>query len=181
MKAGLMPHDHSCNDPLCGCGTGCGHDHGPRPPVAQPVRPWRPRDHIRAIAIAIFEREGQILAGPVYDDKGQIKGWRPLGGGIEFGERAEDTLSRELREETGQGITNLTQIGVLQNLFDHEGSQGHEVVFVFTARFENETLYEADQLAFVEGDSAETAKWISLEKARAGRLNLFPDGLIDLL
>lgn len=180
-----MPHDHSCHDPACE--SGCGHEHGadplgPRPPVAEQPRPWRPAAQLRALAVGIFERDGQILCGPVHGDDGTIKGWRPLGGAIEFGERAADALSREIQEETGQHITDVRPLGVLENLFEHEGVAGHEIVMVLSARFCNETLYDADQLAFREGDGPEmTAKWVSLDKARAGRVQLFPNGLADLL
>lgn len=178
-----MPHDHACHDPACGCG----HDHGadplgPRPPVAESPRPWRPVAGVRTLAIGIFERDGQILCAPVHSDDGTIKGWRPLGGAIEFGERAAEALAREIQEETAQEIADIRPLGVLENLFEHEGAAGHEIVFVLAARFANDTLYEADQLAFREGDGPEmTAKWVSLDKARAGRMQLFPNGLADLL
>jgi ADP-ribose pyrophosphatase YjhB (NUDIX family) len=174
-----MPHDPTCH--------GCGHDHGadpqgPRPPVAEAPRPWRPAAQIRANAMGIFEREGQILCGPVHNDDGTIKGWRPLGGAIAFGERATDALARGIREGSGQEIADIRALGVLESLYEHEGAKGHEIAFVFAARFANDTLYEADQLAFRDGDGPEmTAKWVSLAKARAGRMRLFPDGLAGLL
>lgn len=174
-----MPHDQSCGS---GCGCGGGHDHGPRPDVAQIQPPWRPRQQVRALTIAIFRRGDYVLAGPVHDDNAQIKGWRPLGGGIEFGERASDALIRELREETGQEICDLQQIGVMENLFTHHGHTGHEIALIFEARFVNADIYAADQLSFAEQDGIEMhAKWISLAKARAGRVALYPDGLADLL
>lgn len=174
-----MAHDHSCS---AGCGCGTGPSTGPRPEVAQTPPPWRPRQTVRSIAIAIFRRDDQILAGPVYDDAGQIKGWRPLGGEIEFGETAEACLHREFLEETKQNITDLRPIGVLQNIFQHHGDTGHEIVLVYEARFEAEEIYQADQLAFAEQDGIELhAKWVSLPKARAGRMALYPDGLADML
>lgn len=175
-----MPHDHACSA-QCGCGPTSG-DTGLRPDVAQIPKPWRPRESLRAIAIAIFRRGDHILAGPVYDDNAQIKGWRPLGGGIAFGERAADTLSREIREETGQEICDLRQIGVLENLYQHHGQTGHELVMVFEAAFANTDVYLADQLSFKEEDGIEMhAKWVSLARARAGRVALYPEGLADLL
>jgi len=179
-----MTKPHSCSDPACGCG----HDHagdpaGPRFEVAQPPQPWRPRSYVRPVSIAVFEREEQILAAPVYSDAGQIKGWRPLGGEIEPGERAEIALIRELAEETGQTIEGLERLGVLENLYEHEGVAGHEIVFVFSARFQNAHIYDADQLAFRETPDGreDMAKWIPLARVRAGRTALFPDGLIDLI
>ncbi len=177
-----MPHDHACSDPACGCGHDHGRDHGPRPPVAEAPRPWRPSSGLRVISIGVLSRDGQILCGPVHSDEGRIIGWRPLGGAVGFGERAADALAREFREETGQDIRDIAPLGVLENLFDHEGTPGHEIVFVFSARFANDTLYEADQLAFKDSDRPEmTAKWIPLAKARAGRVAIFPEGLLDLL
>ncbi|WP_299924709.1 NUDIX domain-containing protein [uncultured Pelagimonas sp.] len=174
-----MAHDHSC-------GSGCGCDHhadtGPRPDVAQTPPPWRPAQRIRVLSIAIFRRGDHILAGPVYDDNGQIKGWRPLGGGIEFGERAIDALARELQEETGQEITDIHHIGVMENLFTHHGETGHEIVMIYAARFANPDIYKADLVAFAEEDGIEMhAKWISLPKALAGRTQLFPAGLAERL
>ncbi|MGH1413151.1 MAG: NUDIX hydrolase [Pelagimonas sp.] len=134
------------------------------------------------MAIGIFRREDYVLAGPVYDDDAQIKGWRPLGGEIEFGERGADALIREMREETNQEVTDVRIIGTLENLYEHHGEKGHEMVLVYEARFANPSIYDADQLAFAEADGLEMqAKWISLPKARAGRIALYPDGLADLL
>ncbi|SMX28751.1 pyrimidine (deoxy)nucleoside triphosphate pyrophosphohydrolase [Pelagimonas phthalicica] len=173
-----MAHDHSCS---AGCGCGAPST-GPRPEVSQAPAPWRPRQTVRVISIGIFTREGQILAAPVHDDQGQIKGWRPLGGGVEFGETAKDTLIREIKEETAQDVTDLKQIGVLENHFEHHGDKGHEIVFVYHARFAEAAVYQADLLAFSEEQSGEQyAKWIPLEKFRAKRVALYPEGLIDLL
>lgn len=49
----------------------------------------------------------------VEDDAGITRGWRPLGGTIEFGERAADALRREMVEEIGQAIAEPTLLAVL--------------------------------------------------------------------
>jgi ADP-ribose pyrophosphatase YjhB (NUDIX family) len=174
-----MPHDHHC---ASGCGCGPQQDHGPRPDVARFPPPWRPAQKLRVISIGIFRRDDYVLAGPVYDDQGQIKGWRPLGGEVEFGETAADALRRELREETGQEITDLQLLGPLENIYQHHGDTGHELVMVYQARFVEEQIYQADQLSFAEQDGIELhAKWIPIAKAKAGRVALFPEGLADML
>jgi ADP-ribose pyrophosphatase YjhB (NUDIX family) len=176
-----MPHDTACTDPACGCGHAHGTDHGPRPPVAEAPAPWRPADRVRVLALGVFRREDQILCAPVHSDDGTILGWRPLGGAVAFGERAADALAREIREETGQEIADIRPLGVLENLFTHEGAAGHEVIFVFDARFTRPEIYAADALAFTEAGHAGEAKWIALAKARAGRIRLYPEGLAGLL
>ena len=64
--------------------------------------------HIRVIAIGIFTRGTELLVFQGYD---KVKGsfyYRPLGGGVEPGERAADALRREIREELGEEITEMT-------------------------------------------------------------------------
>ena len=40
----------------------------------------------------------------VRDDQGNIKGYRPPGGGVEFGETAAEAVQREFTEELGFAI-----------------------------------------------------------------------------
>lgn len=176
-----MPHDHACSDPACGCGHDHGADGGPRPPVAQPPAAWRPARTIAPVALAVFRREDQLLCAPVHSDAGTIIGWRPLGGVIAFGEAAPDALRRILHETTGQAITDIAPLGVLEHLYSHEGTPGHEIVLAFSARFVTPEIYAADALAFTEAGQPGEAKWIPLAKARAGRIRLFPEGLAGLL
>lgn len=56
---------------------------------------WRPSQQIRVKVIGLAWRKDQLLAAEVEDDSGRIKGVRPLGGAIEFGESREEALHRE--------------------------------------------------------------------------------------
>jgi len=136
---------------------------------------------VRAVALGVFRRAGQIVCAPVYGDAGPIIGWCPLGGPVAFGEHAADALPRAIHESTGQDIADIALLGVLENLYTHEGAPGHEIVFAFSARFTNPDIYTADALAVTQDGHADEAKWIPLAKARAGRLRLMPAGLTDLL
>ena len=147
-----------------------------------PQQPWRPRAAIRAVAIGIVRRGDSVLATAVPDDRAQVKGWRPPGGGIEFGERAIDALVREFREEFGGEITPPRLLGVRENIFEHQGAPGHEVVFVFETAFADARWLSQDEIVFHEDDgTACFARWIDLADVRAGRVELYPAGLIDLL
>ena len=69
-----------------------------------PTTHWRPQQNIQTKVIAICINRRRLLAAEVYNDAGEIKGVRPLGGHVEFGETREQALVREFREELGTEI-----------------------------------------------------------------------------
>ena len=73
-----------------------------------PMTRWRPQDRIRVKALGLHWRDGRLLAAEVTGDSGAIKGYRPLGGSVEFGETARSAVIREFREELGIGISVIS-------------------------------------------------------------------------
>jgi ADP-ribose pyrophosphatase YjhB (NUDIX family) len=142
---------------------------------------WRPRQNIRSIAIAVIEHEALLLVTEVRGDDGKLKGWRPLGGTIEFGENARDTVKRELMEETGFEIEVGEQISVMENIYTHEGTQGHEIVFVFLAEILNVIPDVSLSLKFKEGEVVNSASWVPRGELKRKAEMLFPLGLAELL
>jgi ADP-ribose pyrophosphatase YjhB (NUDIX family) len=142
---------------------------------------WRPAQRIRAIAIGIIRRGAELLVAAVEDDAGGIKGWRPLGGGIEPGERAAEALRRELKEELGQAIAEPRLLAVIENLFEHHGTPGHEIVFVLETAFADDQAYGREVFNFSDGGLACQARWMDIARFRAGVERLFPAELIDKL
>jgi ADP-ribose pyrophosphatase YjhB (NUDIX family) len=127
----------------------------------------------------IIWRRSELLLMRVTDDSGALKGWRPLGGSIEFGERADETLRREFQEELGQAIAEPRLLCVLENLYEHSGQKGHEVVFVFETAFVDMAAYSVDRFTFVDGGTLH-AEWIDRSRFE-GSGNLFPAGLASRL
>ena len=140
---------------------------------------WRPHPGIRAVAIGVIRRGADLLVVAVQDDAGAIKGWRPLGGTIEFGERAPDTLKREFVEELGLTIAEPTPIAVLENLYEHHGVRGHEIVFVFETAFTDSAAWGREAFQFHDGGVDNHARWIAIDRFRSGEQQLFPAGLIQ--
>lgn len=137
---------------------------------------------IRALAIGVFRAGDRILLARGVDPESGEPFYRPLGGGVEFGERAEDALRREIAEELGAEIAAPRLLGVLENLFDYAGRPGHEIVFVFDARFADPSLYSRPAIPVTEaGTGWEDARWISLPRLAAGPDRVVPDGLLPLL
>ena len=137
---------------------------------------------IRPIAICLFRNGDRILVSDGVDPETGGAYCRPLGGSIEFGERAQEAVIREIREELGVEIRDVRLLGVLENLFTLDGQQGHEVVFVFDASFVDESLYQREKLPFTEaGWSSGDARWFDLAKVAQDPARLAPEALIEFL
>jgi len=137
------------------------------------------RSVIRPIAICTFRSDGRILVGEGYDAVKGERYHRPVGGSLRFGETSEQAVRRELREELGVELHDLRLLGVLENIFSCEGQQAHEIVFVYEARFPDESFYRKPIIrGCEEGAGAYAAVWRD-PADEAPRLH--PAGLRDLL
>ncbi len=65
------------------------------------------------------------------NDDGVLKGWCPIGGGIEFGEAAQEALKREMHEELRCDVSITNDPIICENIFEHHGVKGHEIIFAF--------------------------------------------------
>lgn len=140
------------------------------------------QQHIRVISICIIRRDDELLVFEGYDHVKDETFFRPLGGGIEFGESSLDALKREFREELGAGLKDLRHIRTVENIFDVYGKPGHEIVFIYTGELTDAALYEKNVIIGVEdnGDHFK-AVWMSLDTFRSGRYPLYPDDLLALI
>ena len=138
--------------------------------------------HIRVIAIGIFLHEGRIFVFEGRDPRSGQVFYRPLGGGIEFGERGRDALARELREELGAEIADAAYLGAIENIFTYDGQPRHELVLVYRARFTDPHMYDAPPSVFRERDGTPfLSLWKPLDEFRTGGPPLYPAGLMELL
>ena len=84
---------------------------------------------------AIIRRGDDVLLSYAIDPASGVRYGRFLGGAIEFGERAEDTVRRELHEEIGFELGNVSPLGVVEDVCEWDGRLHHEITFVFAATF----------------------------------------------
>lgn len=138
-------------------------------------------ERIRPIALGVARRDGDVFVGELFDSAAEERFYRPVGGGIEFGENSVDALRREFREELGVEVTVTNYLGTIENVFTFDGSRGHEVAIVhgiclpeeFSAALPVEG-HEKDGTTFV-------AEWKSLSTFTEGDVPLYPEGLVSLL
>jgi len=136
---------------------------------------------IRVIAICVFLHHQKLL---VFEDFDSVKNkpfYRPLSGEIEPGETSQEAFVREIREELGFQVINLQLLGVLENLFTHEGDSGHEIVFVYDGEFADRSVYQHNRLSGKEHDRTPiSAVWRHIDSFE-GYHRLVPDGLTELV
>jgi ADP-ribose pyrophosphatase YjhB (NUDIX family) len=131
---------------------------------------------VKAMAVIQRPRDGALLVSEETSPAGELF-HRPLGGHVEFGEYARDTVHREFREEIGQALTGVRLAGVLENIFPWGGATQHEIVFVFAAAFADVAAYEIREQAIADDQDRSRVIWRTPGEAR---LPLYPVGVADL-
>lgn len=137
--------------------------------------------YIRLLALGIVWRGDALLVFEAYD---HVKGetfYRPLGGGIKFGERSQEALRREFREELDVELVGVRYLATLENIFICNGQRGHEIVLLYGATLADPSFYERETFEVHEESETLTARWMELRKFQTDGLPLYPDGLLELL
>jgi ADP-ribose pyrophosphatase YjhB (NUDIX family) len=133
----------------------------------------------RSLALAVIRNaEGKLLLHRARDSlKGEIF-YRPLGGGIEFGETEKVATARELEEELGVKAEVGNLIATFENIFSYEGIPGHEIVLVYEVRFIDTSLYLQKEIDIVEsGQVIGQAVWRSIDEIIREGAKLYPVGI----
>lgn len=137
---------------------------------------------IRAKSVCVFRHQNKILLTEGYDPTKDEYYLIPLGGGIEFGETSEQAAIREVLEEVAAETYGHQRLGVLENLFVFDGKPGHEIVFVYEAKFADESLYEKPELEGFESNGFKmNVRWFDQSVLKDNAIKIYPHGITNLL
>ncbi|MFN7116114.1 MAG: NUDIX hydrolase [Saprospiraceae bacterium] len=108
--------------------------------------------------------------------------YRFVGGTVEFGERAIDTVVREVKEELNEDVIISELFTIIENIFVCDGLPGHEIMYIFSGKFLNKEIYVLDECFMTEADGTQLrCAWIKLADFKTGKYRLTPEGLLAQL
>ena len=101
------------------------------------------------------------------------------GGGTKVGERMEDTLKRELLEETGieADVGRLAHFQESFFYYDPSGKAYHGLHFYFICRPRTFTLLPDEQ---VNDDAAEMPRWVAIRELQASEFQIYGETKLRL-
>lgn len=134
---------------------------------------------IRPMALCVFRHKGRILVARGRDSSNGASFYRPLGGGIDFGETGAEAIVREIDEELGAAIGAPRYLGALESIFSYRGKPRHELLLIFDADFLDREIYQRERIVAQEGERRIIARWLA--PAEMHDAPLVPEGLTDLL
>lgn len=138
--------------------------------------------NIRAKSVCIFRNQDKVLLAEGFDPAKNETYLSPVGGGIDFGEKSADAAIREVKEELNTEAHELKLLGVVENLFIFNDKEGHEIVFIYEAKFKNESFYQETMISGVESNGYTfEARWYDLNSISSSGIPVYPNGIVNLL
>ena len=142
---------------------------------------WTPTPAVAVKVVGLAWRGRELLVAEVEESDGRVKGLRPLGGSIEFGETREQALVREFAEELRCAVSITGAWHTFENIYEHEGARGHEFIFAATVRLGDAELYRRDRFHYLEHEGTRCcAVWVDPLRLPPGQA-LYPDGLPEAI
>ncbi|WP_254509126.1 NUDIX hydrolase [Anatilimnocola floriformis] len=137
---------------------------------------------IRAKVVCILRNADRLLLIRATDPHDGRSFLIPPGGGVEFGETLEHAVRREIFEEVGIELSQVTRLAMSENIFQFAGRPEHELVFVYEAQCHDAVVCAQDEMVIRESNGETLpARWYTLTEVIGSGLPLFPDGLAELL
>jgi ADP-ribose pyrophosphatase YjhB (NUDIX family) len=127
------------------------------------------RFNYRVVGVAI--QDGSVLLHRA----DQEAFWTLPGGRPEYGETAEETLEREMREELETEVDVVRLLWFVENFFEYDGRSYHEIALYFLVQFPESSLPRtAAAFDRLDGGVLLRFKWHSVQADQLTQLPLLP-------
>lgn len=102
------------------------------------------------------------------------------GGRIEIGESSEKTIKREIKEELGKDIEIIGYVSTIENFFEMDNKEYHEIYFLHRIEFEKEEDKKIEYtLQNIEGKDYLQYEWLDID--RIEEYNILPECIKQIL
>jgi 8-oxo-dGTP pyrophosphatase MutT (NUDIX family) len=146
----------------------------------------------RGARVLLLDDADRILLARGHDvDQPERSWWFTLGGGVDPGESDRDAALREVREETGIRLDPGALVGPVYTrsaIFDFYRQHCRQDEVLFLARVDDASGGGGDAGTLsregwtdVELDVVDEMRWWSLDDLRGVEIEVFPEGLPDLV
>jgi 8-oxo-dGTP pyrophosphatase MutT (NUDIX family) len=136
-----------------------------------------------AVGVAFRDEREEILLSRLRDEHADETFYRPIGGGIEFGELSEETLAREFREELSVEVVEHELLETLESTFTFHGEEGHEIWFLYEVEFVEDWPYEREEFEIHETehghDETFPAEWVPIDELPD--VTVYPTNLAEII
>ena len=103
-----------------------------------------------------------------------------IGGRVKIGEDSQATVKRELKEELGKDVEITGYIATIENFFEMDRKNYHEIMFIHKAEFTDEEDKKIEYtLKNIEGKEHLSYKWIELDKI--DEYSILPKAIKEIL
>lgn len=131
----------------------------------------------------VLTRDRKILLMKQRDNIRQKPYWTLPGGRCRFGEHSNQALATLAAAQTDFPVTGVTFLATLESLYGLHGRRKHEVMLLFTGRFEAAEPQAQDSWLGRKGDDGDLAEfqWVGLDETEALDGPVYPLGLLETL
>ncbi|MBO3102602.1 NUDIX hydrolase [Cellulomonas fengjieae] len=140
-----------------------------------------------AARVILLDEDDRVLLIRGHDvDQPDRSWWFTVGGGIDDGEDALSAAVREVREETGIVLDPEAVVGPVftrSAIFDFFAEHCRQDEILYLARVPASAFDSADRAGWtdLELDVIDELRWWSLDDLDRVDIEVFPDGLVDLV
>ena len=135
---------------------------------------------MRPISLVLILKNDKLFLSKGKDQVKDITFYRPLGGGIDFGETSLEAIKREIKEELGATLKNEELLKVIENIFVYNGKNGHEIIFLYKGDILEQDFYIKEKMAILDKEGM-YAEWVSISDIKNHKVRVFPEELIEFI